>query len=65
MKFCWHKYKDVKTQTTRGVAFGFGSGAPPGMRLVQECIKCGKIRHINLNLSMPERFLTVERIWRD
>ena len=61
--FCFHKYKDVKTQISKGMCFGFGEGSP-GMRLIRQCTKCNKKKYIKLNLFMHDEFLYNEKIWR-
>ncbi len=58
-----HKYKDIKTQITKGVGFGFAGCEAPGMRLVKECLCCNKIDYMNLNMSMPSKYLYDESIW--
>jgi hypothetical protein len=62
-KFCWHKYKDIKTQQIKGMLFGIDGGLP-AQRVVQECVKCGKIRYIKLNMCMPDEYLYRENLWR-
>jgi len=61
MKICFHRYEDVKFQMTKGVLFHY----VPGYRLVQKCKKCGKIKYVNLNLAMPDKYLYRESIWID
>jgi len=60
----FHKYRDIKTQITKNILFGFGGVELPGYRLIQKCNRCGKINYMSLNLSMPNKYLYRENIWR-
>lgn len=62
--FCWHKYKEVKTQISKGLLFGVAGCEMPGYRVTEVCEKCGKKRYIRLNMSMPNKYLYDEKIWR-
>jgi len=65
MRICWHKYEDIKTQITKRACFGFAGTEMPGYRVTQVCKKCGKVRYISLNLSMPDKYLYEEGMWRN
>jgi len=63
--FGFHKYKDIKTQITKNVTFGFNGCEMPGYRLIRECEDYSKINYVRLNLCMPEKYLYNEKIWRN
>ena len=52
--FCWHKYKDVKKQNTGHFTFKFKGYRIQGLRLVQKCSKCNKVRYIKLSSILDE-----------
>lgn len=58
-----HKYKDIKTQITKGIAYGFAGAELPGYRIIQICELCGKKNYMKLNLMMPDKDLYNEHIW--
>lgn len=62
-KLGFHKYEDVKTQMTKSICFGCAN--LPGWRVVQKCKHCPKISYMKLNISMPNKYLYQEEIWRD
>ena len=49
---------------TKNICFGFAGTEMPGMRVKQVCKKCGKVRYISLNITMPNKYLYREEIWR-
>lgn len=59
-----HKYKDIKTQISKGLYFGFSGCEAPGYRVTQRCERCGKINYMSLNLMMPNKYLYQESIWK-
>jgi len=63
-KIGFHKHKDVKTQRTKNIYFGFAGAELPGLRVVRECVYCGNISYMRLNLAMPNKYLYMEYIWR-
>lgn len=63
---CWigiHKWVDIKTQISKNICYGFGTGSP-GYRVTQECSRCGKRRFMKLNLATPDEDLYKEYLWR-
>ena len=58
--FCWHKYETEEINKTKKLLFGDGL---PGYRAKKVCEKCGKIKYLNLNSSMPDEFLYKEELW--
>lgn len=62
--FKWHihDYEEIKYQITKNICFGLGNCH--GLRVVEQCKKCGKLRYIKLNLSMPDSYLYRECIWK-
>lgn len=63
-RLCWHKFKDIETQITKGICFGFAGAELPGMRIKRKCVKCGKIEYLNLNMMMPNKYLYEDSIWK-
>lgn len=63
-KFCWHKFEDKEVHITKNICFGFAGAMVPGMRVKQVCKKCDKVRYISLNISMPNKYLYKEGLWK-
>jgi hypothetical protein len=55
-----HKYKDVETQITKNISYGFSGCELPGVRLKQICEKCNHVYYMKLNL-----FMSNEDVWND
>ena len=58
----FHKNKDIKTQITKGICYGYGGGSP-GMRVAKKCALCDHISYQKLNLCVPYKDLINDKLW--
>ena len=57
----FHKNKDIKTQRTKNICYGWGY--LPGLRVVKKCELCDNISYQSLNLCVPYRDLINDKLW--
>jgi hypothetical protein len=57
-----HKNKDIGTQRTRHVCYGWAN--LPGVRVVKQCEFCDNISYQSLNLATPYKDLINNRLWK-
>lgn len=63
-----HSWKFIKHETTKKshVGFGFSGCEMPGLREVEQCAVCSKIKKTSLNLCMSDEYMKskYDYLWR-